>query len=251
MDVFFYGYLFVIGLVIGSFLNVVGLRLPVGESIVKPPSHCPSCGKRLRWSELIPVLSYVFQKGKCKKCGVKISPLYPSIELATAILFTISSIVIGWSKELPVTLLFITLLITVFITDIKYMLIPNRILLFFGATLLPLRLFVSPLEPWWSSLLGAGIGFLLLYAIAFLSKGGMGGGDVKLFFVLGIVLGWKGVLLTLFLASLFGTIVGVILMSLKRVKRRQAVPFGPYIVVAATVVYFFGNSMIAWYLQLL
>lgn len=240
---------FIYGLVFGSFFNVVGLRVPKGESIVKPPSHCTICDRNLTARDLVPVFSYVFLKGKCRGCGTKIHWMYPIMELTTGLLFAFSFFQHGLSKELIVAILFISMLVIITISDIAYMLIPNKVLLFFLVPLVGARI-LSPLTPWWNSILGAVIGFGILFLIAVLSKGGMGGGDIKLFFVIGIVLGVKLTLLTLFLASLIGAIVGII--SLKKAKkgRKTPIPFGPSIAIAAIIAYFYGNTLVDWYLKL-
>jgi leader peptidase (prepilin peptidase) / N-methyltransferase len=243
-------YILLIGLLLGSFFNVVGLRVPKGESIVKPRSHCPSCKRTLTAWELVPVVSYVVQGGKCRGCGVRISPLYPFVELFTAILFTISLLVVGWSKELVVSWTLISLLMIIFVSDIRYMIIPDKVLLFFAVIFIIERIFV-PLLPWWDSLVGAVVGFSLLLLIAVLSKGGMGGGDIKLFALLGFVLGWKMVLLAFFLSTLYGTVFGMIGMVLGKVRRGEPMPFGPYIVFGTLTAYFFGQSILEWYQQLI
>jgi leader peptidase (prepilin peptidase)/N-methyltransferase len=242
--------IFFSGLIFGSFFNVVGLRVPAGESIVKPRSHCPSCKRTLTAWELVPVVSYVVQGGKCRGCGVRISPLYPFVELFTAILFTISLLVVGWSKELVVSWTLISLLMIIFVSDIRYMIIPDKVLLFFAVIFIIERIFV-PLLPWWDSLVGAVVGFSLLLLIAVLSKGGMGGGDIKLFALLGFVLGWKMVLLAFFLSTLYGTVFGMIGMVLGKVRRGEPMPFGPYIVFGTLTAYFFGQSILEWYQQLI
>jgi leader peptidase (prepilin peptidase) / N-methyltransferase len=241
---------FIFALLLGSFFNVVGLRVPKGESIVKPRSHCPSCKRTLTAWELVPVVSYVVQGGKCRGCGVRISPLYPFVELFTAILFTISLLVVGWSKELVVSWTLISLLMIIFVSDIRYMIIPDKVLLFFAVIFIIERIFV-PLLPWWDSLVGAVVGFSLLLLIAVLSKGGMGGGDIKLFALLGFVLGWKMVLLAFFLSTLYGTVFGMIGMVLGKVRRGEPMPFGPYIVFGTLTAYFFGQSILEWYQQLI
>ena len=242
MEILFYSYLFVFGLILGSFYNVVGVRLANEESIITPRSHCPQCNHQLTVWELIPVFSYVFQRGRCKNCQTKISIKYPLFELATATLFTISPQMVGWSKELLIALLLISLVVIITISDIEKMIIPNKVLLFFGTLMLIIRFFI-PTEPWWDGYLGAMFGFLLLFIIMVVSKGGMGGGDVKLFFVLGLFVGMKGVFFTLFLASLFGLIYGVIQMGQKKLQRKQPIPFGPFIGLAVLVVYFFSNEL--------
>ncbi len=200
---------FIYGLVFGSFFNVVGLRVPKRESIVRPPSHCTVCNRNLTVKDLVPGFSYVFLKGKCRGCGTKIHWVYPVMELATGLLFAFAYYQLGFTLELVVALLFISLLVIITVSDIAYMLIPDKILLFFLIPLIVLRVF-EPLSPWWDSIVGAVVGFGVLFLIAIVSKGGMGGGDIKLFFVIGLVLGWVPTLLTLFLASIIGTVIGVI-----------------------------------------
>ena len=239
----------IFGLVLGSFYNVVGLRVPKGESIVNPPSHYTSCGKRLTAFELIPVLSYLIQRGKCKGCGVKVSPIYCFTEIVTALLFALCYVKFGFTAELAVALLFVSLLVIINVSDIAYMLIPNKILLFFLPFLIIARI-ISPLEPWWDSLLGAVIGFSILLLIAVVSKGGMGGGDIKLFLLIGLVLGTIHTLLTLFLASVVGMIVGGIVLKVRGQGRKTPLPFGPSIAVGALLAYFYGDQLIEWYWQL-
>ena len=236
-------------LVFGSFYNVVGLRVPKGESIVKPPSRCTCCGKQLTVFELIPVFSYLIQRGKCKGCGVKVSPIYSFTEIVTALLFALCYMKFGFTAELVVALLFVSLLVIINVSDIAYMLIPNSILLFFLPFFIVARI-ISPLEPWWDSLLGAVIGFSILLLIAIVSKGGIGGGDIKLFLLIGIVLGTVHTLLTLFLASIVGMIVGIIVLKVRGQGRKTPVPFGPSIAVGALLAYFYGEQLIEWYWQL-
>ncbi|WP_342577129.1 prepilin peptidase [Psychrobacillus sp. FSL K6-2843] len=241
--------IFVYGLIFGSFYNVVGLRVPKGESIVRPPSHCTICNRNLTAKDLVPVFSYVFLKGKCRGCGTKIHWVYPVIELSTGLFFTFAYIQLGFTWELLVALLFISLLIIITVSDIAYMLIPDKILLFF---LIPLVIgrFFSPLTPWWDSIVGAVIGFGILFLIAIVSKGGMGGGDIKLFFVIGLVLGTTPTLVTLFLASIIGTVVGVITLRISKQGRKTPIPFGPSIAVAAIISYFYAESIVDWYINL-
>ncbi|EKN64975.1 A24 family peptidase [Schinkia azotoformans] len=246
MTVFLYIYIFIVGLALGSFFNVVGLRIPNNQSIVKPRSACPSCQKQLTSIQLIPVFSYVLQKGQCKNCNEKISPIYPFMELLTAILFTISPLMVGWSKELIVALTLVSMLIIIVVSDIKYMLIPDKVLLFFAPLFIIERIFI-PLDPWWSPILGAALGFGLLLLIAIVSRGGMGGGDIKLFAILGLVLGWKLVLLAFFMSTLFGSIFGIIGLLIKKVERGKPMPFGPYIALGTIVTYFWGEVLINWY----
>ena len=240
---------FIYGIVFGSFFNVVGLRVPKKQSIVSPPSHCTSCNRKLGVLDLIPVFSYLLLKGKCRGCGSKISPVYPFMEFVTGGLFALSFYMLGFSVELIVALLFVSLLVIITVSDIAYMIIPNKVLLPFAVVLFGLRL-VIPLEIWWDSILGAVVGFLILYLIAVVSKGGMGGGDIKLFFVIGLVLGTTNTLVTLFLAALIGSIAGMIILKRSGQGRKTPVAFGPSIALAAVIAYFWGADFVGWYSNL-
>ncbi|MFT4412800.1 prepilin peptidase [Fredinandcohnia humi] len=250
MEIFTYIYIFIVGLVLGSFFNVVGLRIPNNESIVSPRSACPGCKHQLTAGELIPVFSYVLQRGKCRTCGNRISPLYPIVELLTAILFTISPLLVGWSKELIVAWALVSLFMIIFVSDVKYMIIPDKILLVFAVFFVILRIFI-PLTPWWSSIFGAIVGFSLLLLIAIISKGGMGGGDIKLFAVIGLIVGWKLVLLSFFLSTLSGALLGGIGMLFRKIKRGKPFPFGPFIIIGTLLAYYVGDVLIGWYLTFL
>ncbi|PYZ93632.1 prepilin peptidase [Salipaludibacillus keqinensis] len=248
MEVFLHVYLFLVGAVLGSFYNVVGLRVPKGMSIVKPRSHCPNCGNTLTWMELIPVISYIIQKGRCRNCKISFSARYPFFEFMTACLFTISPWMVGWSKELLVALVFISLLVIITVSDLETMLIPDKVLLFFLVLIVILRV-VEPLSPWWDSLVGAGFGFVLFLLLAIVSKGGMGGGDIKLMGVIGLVLGFQGVLLTVFLSSFIGAVFGVVAIAMKKAKRKNPIPFGPFIAMGALISYFYHEEIFHWYIN--
>jgi leader peptidase (prepilin peptidase) / N-methyltransferase len=243
-------YLFVCGLILGSFYNVVGLRIPLGNSIIVPRSACPTCGHQLKAIELIPVFSYMIQNGECRGCQSRISPIYPTFELLTGILFATAPLFIGWSGELVVALTLISMFMIIIVSDINYMLIPDKILIWFAGTFLLERI-IWPLTPWWDSLLGAGTGFILLLIIAFVSKGGMGGGDIKLYALIGFVLGFKLVLLSFFLSTLFGAVIGGLALLLKIVKRKQPIPFGPFIAAGTLTAYYWGSDIINLYLHFL
>jgi leader peptidase (prepilin peptidase) / N-methyltransferase len=238
------------GSVLGSFYNVIALRVPEGKSIVAPRSSCPKCGHQLTAWELIPVLSYFLQRGKCRQCKARISPVYPFFELLTGVLFAIAPVIIGWSGELVIALTLISMLVIITVSDLAYMIIPDKVLIFFAGLFLIERIFI-PLFPWWDSLAGAAVGFFLLLLIAVVSKGGMGGGDIKLFAVVGFVLGVKMLLLSFFLSTLFGAFFGVIGLLLGTIKRKQTIPFGPFIALGTLISYLFGNYLIAEYMRLL
>lgn len=241
--------LFLYGITLGSFYNVVGLRIPVGKSIVFPGSSCPTCGHKLRVWELIPVLSYFLQRGKCRGCQSRISPIYPSVEFLTGVLFATAPLVIGWNLELIIALTLISLFIIIFVSDLAYMIIPDKVLLVFAGIFLLERIFI-PLTPWWDSVLGAVVGFVLLLVIALVSKGGMGGGDIKLFALIGFVVGIKTLLLSFFFSTLLGAVIGLIGMSLGFVKKGKPIPFGPFIAVGTLIAYYFGDSLVQAYLNL-
>lgn len=241
---------FIFGVIFGSFFNVIGLRIPKNISFVRDYSHCPLCKERLHSLELIPVISFIWQRGTCRHCHTRIPFIYPVIELITGCLFAYSYLLLGFQMELIASLLFISLLMIIIVSDVTYMIIPNSVLLFFLPLLFISRI-ISPLTPWYDMMIGATVGFFIIGLIIIVSKGGMGAGDMKLFFLLGIILGWKKVLLTLFLASLLGAIVGLIMQALQIVARKQPIPFGPYIAVAAMIAYFHGDMMIMMYLNLL
>ncbi|MEH7074213.1 prepilin peptidase [Neobacillus drentensis] len=242
--------IFTYGIVFGSFFNVVGLRVPLKKSIVTPRSACTTCGHQLKAQELIPVVSYIIQGGKCRGCKSRISPIYPIFELLTGVLFMTAPLVIGWSGELVVALTLISMFMIIIVSDINYMLIPDKILIWFAGIFLLERIF-WPLSPWWDSLLGAITGFTLLLIIALVSKGGMGGGDIKLYAVIGLVLGFKLALLSFFLSTLFGAVIGGLAILFKIVQRRQPIPFGPFIAAGTLTAYYWGSELIDLYLSFL
>lgn len=242
--------LFTYGLFLGSFYNVVGLRIPIKQSVVTPRSACPTCRHQLKPHELIPVISFLLQKGKCRGCQSRISPIYPFFELLTGVLFATAPLVIGWSGELVVALTLISMFIIIVVSDIHYMIIPDKILIWFAGIFLLERIFI-PLTPWWNSLLGAVTGFVLLLVIALVSKGGMGFGDVKLYALLGFVLGFKLVLLSFFFSTLFGAVIGGLALLFKIVKRKQPIPFGPFIAAGTLTAYYWGSELIDLYIQFL
>ncbi|EIJ79045.1 Prepilin peptidase [Bacillus methanolicus PB1] len=239
---------FFYGIILGSFFNVVGLRVPLKQSIVKPRSHCPSCGHTLGPLELIPVVSFVIQGGKCRRCKASISPLYPFVELMTGVLFVFAPFVIGWNAELFIAWTLISLFVIVFVSDYKYMIIPDKVLLVFAVIFLLERIFL-PLSPWWDSIAGAAAGFGLLLFIAVISNGGIGGGDIKLFAVIGLALGTKLVLLSFFFATVFGAVFGLAGRITGKLEKGNPIPFGPFIGLGTLCAYFCGETIVYWYLK--
>lgn len=244
-----YFILSIYGLILGSFFNVAGLRIPEGRSIVWPRSTCFTCGHKLTEIELIPVFSYVIQKGKCRSCRQPISFIYPIIELFTAFLFVYSYYTFGFSMDFAIALTLISLLVIVTVADLAYKVIPDKVLLFFFFLLFVERL-VYPLQPWWNSIIGAGFAFLLLLVIVLVSKGGMGGGDIKLFTLIGFAVGLKVFLLSFFLATLFAAIYGSFGILFGKMKKKNVVPFGPFIALGTLLSFFFYESIIDVYLSL-
>lgn len=252
---YFYTVVCVFGLLIGSFLNVVALRIPKGMSVSHPPSHCTSCGHRLGPLDLIPVISYVLARGKCRYCGESFSIAYAVWEALAGIFFVLTAMVLGPVPELLVGLTLVSILIAIVQTDLRHLLIPNKIVFFgMGAGLL-LRIFIHE-SPLWQYVVAFLIGGGVLYLIAFLGelllkKESMGGGDIKLLAMLGLYIGVKGVLLTIFLGSLIGLVASLILMAAGLIKREQAVPFGPYLALGAYAAYLWGDQLLSWYMNLL
>ncbi|AUJ25993.1 prepilin peptidase [Virgibacillus dokdonensis] len=235
------------GFIFGSFFVVVGLRLPQQQPFTTERSCCPNCCIRLSWFELIPVLSYAFLKRSCRHCKNKISSIYPIIEILTAAMFTISYSIIGWNPELVVALLVSSLLIICLVSDIFYMVIPNQLLLFFLPVFMLLRV-LEPLDPWWDTFQGGLVGLLIPLLVVIVSHGGMGMGDVKLFGLLGIVLGTTNLVLSFVLASIIGSIIGLVLLAYNQISLGKPTPFAPYIVIGTWIAYFYGDAMIHWYM---
>ena len=236
------------GLITGSFLNVVIYRLPRGESLARPGSHCPSCGHAVRWYDNIPVLSFVVLRSRCRDCGVHIPVRYPLVEGLTGCLFLATFCIYGLEWRTLDTLVFLSMLVTVTFIDIDRRIIPDKIVLPGAVLGLAASILLSP-EHWWSFLV-AGIGAAgFLFALGLLWPGGMGFGDVKLALFMGFVLG-AGVIVALFAGFLVGGVVGVILLLSGAKKRTDKVPFGPYLSLGAAAAALAGTSILNWYLNL-
>jgi len=244
----------IFGLCIGSFLNVVIYRLPNGMSLSQPPSHCTKCDYRLRWYDNIPVLSYLFLGGKCRKCKEKISFRYPAVEILCSALYLVCALLFYKKSEVYAVIcaLALSVLICVFFIDLEHMYIPDRfqvILLALGVA----AIFFDGVA-WWEHLLGSAVGgglFLLVYlgAIVVMKKEGLGFGDVKLAFVTGLLLGWKKIFLAIIVASISGCIV--IIPKSRKKNGQKEFPFAPYIAVGVAVALLVGEYIIKWYLGLM
>jgi len=244
---------FVFGATIGSFLNVCIVRLPEERSIVRPRSHCPSCGHEIAWYDNVPVLSYVLLRGRCRGCGTRISPLYPTVELLTGALAVALWTRLGTTLAFAGYFVFAAALVTITFIDLDHQIIPDVISL--PGIVVGLAVsFVSPLVTPLGAVLGvvAGGGVLLAVATAYqMIRGveGMGGGDVKLLAMIGAFLGWQSVFVTLMVASLIGSIIGVGLMIHQRADTKLAIPFGPFLAGGALVSLFFGDRILAFYVR--
>ena len=244
-----------LGALIGSFLNVCIHRLPRGESIVWPGSHCPSCGASIAWYDNVPVMSYLVLLGRCRDCRAPISLRYPLVEAANAAGYITILSVFGADWPTVFYCLLYSALLVVTGTDLTHKIIPNVVTLpgivlglLGAATVLP----VGPIN----ALLGVAVGGGILWFLAWVSpylfgKEGMGGGDIKLLAMIGAFLGWKPALLTIMIGSLTGSVIGVSLIALGFMKRDEYIPFGPFLVLGALISMFYAQPLLAWYQGLL
>lgn len=249
--------LFILGLLVGSFLNVVLFRFETGETMVSGRSRCNACKKTIAWYDNIPLLSFVFLRGKCRQCGVPISWQYPAVEFATAYLFALagSAFYVSGSVEAALGLAFalglVAILVVVFVYDLIHMEIPVSALmagiLWSMFSLILLWYFALPREALFDSrfvegLIGGVVAFLFFYALVFFSKETwMGMGDAWLASILGLVAGWKLLLPALTLAFGSGAIVGIALITFGNKEMRSRIPFGPFLVAAVLFMLFFGR----------
>ena len=269
-------FVFLFGLIIGSFLNVCILRIPGGKSIVMPASACPQCGAAIRPYDNIPVISYLLLAGKCRKCKAKISPIYPAVELLTGLLFLACYEAFGLTSEALKWSLFSAIMIVLVFTDLRERILPDVV----NYTGLGMGLVLSPFTKpsdgtalWLANhafdfpppapivsladaLLGAALGSGLLWLVSeayFRLRGreGMGLGDVKMMLMAGAFLGAKRTLLTIFLGSILGSVLGLIFILARRKDSEYELPFGTFLGMAAVLVVFFGTPAINWYQSLL
>ena len=243
---FVFGY----ALLIGSFLNVLIHRLPLNQSIVKPRSRCPECGRMIRWYDNVPVLSYLLLRGRCRDCRSKIPLMYPAVELLSGLFGAFSAWRHGLSLEAAWMYAFLVILLTIACIDWRHQIIPD--VLSIGGTVLGIAgaFICLPIEPV-DSLVGAVVGSGLLVGIALLYKvirkvDGLGGGDIKLMAMIGAFLGWQMVFPVLFLASFLGSIYGLHLIR-SGGDGKTSVAFGSFLAPAAVVVFFFGRQFIQFY----
>jgi leader peptidase (prepilin peptidase)/N-methyltransferase len=243
------------GLVIGSFLNVVAFRVPAGRSVVRPPSACPTCGLAIRWYDNIPVVSWLVLRGRCRDCDAPISPRYPIVEALTGLLFAGTYLVVELRWVLPAYLVFAATSMVLILTDLDHKRIPNRIL--YPSTAVAVLLLVGGAagDGSWGdvprALAGGAIYFALLLVIALIARGGFGMGDVKLAFLLGTFLAfrsWDSLWSGIFLAFLIGGVISLLLLATGRKGRKDAIPFGPPLIVGAWAAVAWGEALVGWYL---
>jgi leader peptidase (prepilin peptidase)/N-methyltransferase len=244
----------VLGAIVGSFLNVCISRLPKEESIVRPGSHCPKCKTPIRFYDNIPLLSYFLLGGKCRHCKAPISIQYPIVEAITALSSFFLFITFGVSLSFFYYFSFVAALIAITVIDLYHQIIPDVISLP-GIVIGLLGALVIPHITFWSSLIGvlSGGGSLFLVATVYqwlFKREGMGGGDVKLLAMIGAFLGWKAVILTIFLSSFIGSIIGITVMLIKGKDFKYAIPFGPFLALGAVISLFLGENLISWYLYI-
>jgi leader peptidase (prepilin peptidase)/N-methyltransferase len=246
-------FLAALGLMIGSFLNVCISRIPAGESVVSPRSRCPRCKTLIAWYDNIPVLSYLVLGGKCRKCGLGISAIYPAVEIVTALAFVGQGLVIGPDLPLLLTrLAFTSALIVLFCTDLQTMRLPNVITLPGIAVGLACSLWLPPPPGIVASAIGAALGAAVPWSISYVwlrlrGVEGMGLGDVKMLAMIGAFLGWQQVLVVLFFASLAGAVVGIVVLGLRKRSLATKLPFGTFLAVAAYAASLVGGPLVAWY----
>lgn len=254
MEGVIYFFVFVLGASLGSFYHVVGYRMPKGENWVSDRSRCPRCDHQLKGYELIPVFSYVLQWGKCRSCGIKIPPIYLLAEILSGLLFVFPVWFYGldgfMTGEIYFAWVFLSMLIIITVSDIYYQLILDKVLLFFGILLVLLQ-FIYPIQSLGFRVSGALVGFFILYAIGLLGqflfkKEALGGGDIKLYAVIGWVLGISSTLLSLFLAAIFALDYLLIFMK----DKTKPLGFGPFIALSAYLCLFYGPFLLDWYFNL-
>lgn len=254
MEAFLIFLFFLLGLEIGSFLNVCIDRLPRGESIVKPPSHCEACGHRLAAKDLIPLFSYLWLRGRCRYCRASIPGKLFYVELVSGVIYAFLYWKYGLTPELGAMIFYAALFTIIFMVDLEKNVILNKVV--YPAMVIAVILGVlgiQPELPQWpvegiaNIAMGGGVGFLFFFVLAMASRGGMGWGDVKLAGLIGLATGFPMVLVAIVLGAVLGGIVGVVLMAVKKKGMKSLIPFGPFLSVATMVTLIWGSDMINWY----
>jgi leader peptidase (prepilin peptidase) / N-methyltransferase len=248
VHLYFYAVSLLLGLVLGSFLNVVIYRLPRSESLVRPGSRCPKCGTPIRWYDNIPVISWLLLRGRCRACDVRIPIRYPVVEAITGTAFALAFWRFGLSWALLIAWAFIVAMVAVAFIDYDHMIIPNKIVLPGAVIGLMASVAIHP-QKWWvyvAGSLGAGA---FMFLLAMLWPGGMGPGDVKMALFMGAVLG-AYVVVALFAAFLLGSVVGVYMLVVQKRSRKTQVPFGPYLALGAVLAVLVGETIVRSYMNI-
>lgn len=254
MEAYIYIIIFIFGTVMGSFLNVLAVRISIGESIIYPRSHCHNCQHRLRWYELIPVISYLIQGGKSRCCGCKLPISYLLMEVITGVLYCTSYHSFGFSYEFIISLIFISSLVTIIVSDIEYMIILDEIIAIGSILIIVLELLLFGLEYTANSIL-AGVGsFITMYVIKLIGdrlfkKESMGGGDIKLMFMFGLVIGYPLCICDIFLATFIAFPIAIYMLL---ARKDNLIPFGPFLAMGAILIHISKvdiNSIIGFFIK--
>ncbi len=240
---------FLFGLAVGSFLNVCIDRLPSGMSIISPPSHCPSCHHKLLVKDLIPVFSYLWLKGHCRYCNTPIPKRLLWVELSTGALFTFLYWQYSLSWQLAITIFYFALLLILMVIDLEQGIIPNKII--YPGIVISLIISLITEIGLIRAVIGGGIGFVVMLMPALIYKGGMGFGDVKMAGLIGLITGFPLIFVALFLGFVSGGLTAGLLLWLKLKKRKETIPFAPFLSLATMVTLLWGNNILSWYLKLL
>jgi leader peptidase (prepilin peptidase)/N-methyltransferase len=245
---------FLFGAIVGSFLNVCIYRIPLGKSIVVPASHCFKCDTPLRWYHNVPILSFLFLRGRCAFCGAPFSWRYPAVEALNGALYCLVFYYARFSLVTLVLFLFVSALVVVTFIDYDHQIIPDVITLP-GIPIGFICSFAIPWVSWQDSLIGILVGGGSLFAVALIyelitKKEGMGGGDIKLLAMIGAFCGWRFILPVIFLSSLLGSLIGIPIMLMGKGDSKMAIPFGPFLVTGTLIYLFWGEVLIRWYLNL-
>ena len=246
-----YIFIFLIGINIGSFLNVCIYRIPLGKTIVKGRSYCPKCDKLIPWYYNIPVISYMFLRGKCGYCKSPISLIYPAVELLNGILYIAAFFVYGFNITATLTALLISLLIVISFIDSKYQIIPDGLVI----SILTLSLVNSVYQvmftqiPWQTFVIGFFAASVPLFLLGLVYEGGLGGGDIKLMAVCGLFTGWKLILLSLLLGDVIAFLYVAVLFMKKKAKKGTAIPFGPFLSAGIIGSMLIGDQILNWYIR--
>jgi prepilin signal peptidase PulO-like enzyme (type II secretory pathway) len=240
----------IFGLVIGSFLNVVIFRLAIKKTFIFGRSACPYCGKTIVWYDNIPLLSYLVLRGKCRHCHKNISLQYPLVELATAGIFLLLYLKFGFSNQFFANVVFCLFLLFIFVYDLKYYLILDKVVIpaIIIALVFNLLLGHGFVNLFWGAIIGGSF-----FALQFFLSGGkwVGDGDIRLGLLMGVLLGWRYLLVALFLAYLIGAVFGVFLIISKKKEMSSAIPFGPFLTLATFITMLYGQPILSWYLNLI